>query len=71
MTSWPTLQDDIRNAGGEWIDQEVVVDSNLISSRKPADIPAFSQKMLDKLSERFTASVRGTRDEQSGIGISG
>jgi protease I len=71
MTSWPTLQDDIRNAGGDWIDQEVVVDGNLISSRKPSDIPAFNQKMIDKLFERFTASARGTRDEQTGIGISG
>lgn len=71
MTSWPTLQDDIRNAGGDWIDQEVVVDGNLISSRKPSDIPAFNQQMIDKLFERLTASARGTRDEQTGIGISG
>ena len=72
MTSWPTLQDDIRNAGGICTDQDVVVDGNLISSRKPADIPAFNQKMVEKMSERVTASARGTRDEQrGGIGISG
>lgn len=71
MTSWPTLQDDIRNAGGTWVDQEVVVDGNLITSRKPADIPAFNQKLTDKLFERFSASARGTRDEQTGIGLSG
>jgi protease I len=65
LTSWPTLQDDIRNAGGNWVDQEVVVDGNLVSSRKPADIPAFNDKMLALLSARFNASVRGTRDEQS------
>ena len=71
MTSWPTLQDDIRSAGGLWIDQEVVVDGNLVSSRKPDDIPAFNQKMVDKMFEHKTASARGTRDEQPGIGITG
>jgi protease I len=71
LTSWPSLQDDIRNAGGNWVDQEVVVDGNLVTSRKPGDIPAFNQKMIDKMSERMMASARGSRDEQSGIGISG
>jgi protease I len=71
MTSWPTLQDDIRNAGGKWVDQEVVVDGNLITSRKPADIPAFNQKMCDVLLQRRHAGARGTRDEQTGIGLSG
>jgi deglycase len=46
VTSWPTLQTDIRNAGGEWVDQEVVVDGNLVTSRKPDDIPAFNREML-------------------------
>jgi protease I len=46
MTSWPSLQDDIRNAGGEWVDQEVVRDGNWVSSRKPADLPAFNREML-------------------------
>jgi protease I len=64
LTSWPSIQDDIRNAGGTWVDQEVVVDENWVSSRKPADIPAFNDKMLGLLSERFSASVRGTPDEQ-------
>lgn len=41
LTSWPSLADDIRNAGGDWVDAEVVVDGNLITSRKPDDIPAF------------------------------
>jgi protease I len=41
LTSWPSLGDDIRNAGGEWVDEEVVVDDGLITSRKPDDIPAF------------------------------
>lgn len=71
MTSWPTLQDDIRNAGGTWVDEEVVVDGNLVSSRKPDDIPAFNRKMVDKMFERFVGGVRGTRDEQTGIGLAG
>ncbi|HJV80901.1 type 1 glutamine amidotransferase domain-containing protein [Noviherbaspirillum sp.] len=71
MTSWPTLQDDIRNAGGTWVDQEVVVDGNLVTSRKPGDIPAFSQKMIETLTQRMTESARRTRSEQAGIGISG
>ena len=47
MTSWPSLKTDLRNAGANWVDQEVVVDGNLLSSRKPDDIPAFSAKMVD------------------------
>jgi protease I len=46
VTSWPTLQTDIRNAGGDWTDEEVVVEDNLITSRKPDDIPAFNREML-------------------------
>ena len=45
VTSWPTLETDIRNAGGEWVDAEVVVDGNLVTSRKPDDIPAFNREM--------------------------
>jgi protease I len=47
LTSWPTLETDIRNAGGEWVDEEVCVDGNLVTSRKPDDIPAFNEKMLE------------------------
>jgi protease I len=50
MTSWPTLQTDLRNAGAAWVDQEVVVDTNgsgpLITSRKPDDVPAFSRELI-------------------------
>jgi protease I len=46
LTSWPTLETDIRNAGGEWADEEVVVDGKLVTSRKPDDIPAFNREML-------------------------
>jgi protease I len=46
MTSWPSLKTDLRNAGARWVDEEVVVDGNLVSSRKPDDIPAFNREML-------------------------
>ena len=46
LTSWPTLQTDIRNAGANWVDEEVVMDGNLVTSRKPDDIPAFNEKMI-------------------------
>jgi protease I len=46
LTSWPSLQTDIRNAGGKWLDETVVVDSNLVTSRKPDDIPAFNEQMI-------------------------
>lgn len=49
LTSWPSLQTDIRNAGGTWVDEEVVVDGNLVSSRKPADLEAFTQKLVEAL----------------------
>jgi protease I len=51
LTSWPTLQTDIRNAGGEWVDQEVVVDDGIVTSRKPDDIPAFNKKMIEEFCE--------------------
>jgi protease I len=46
ITSWPSLQTDIRNAGGTWVDEEVYVDGNLVSSRKPDDLPAFTREMI-------------------------
>lgn len=49
MTSWPSLQTDVRNAGGEWVDEEVVVDDNLITSRNPDDLPAFNRELLAAL----------------------
>ncbi|GAA3386568.1 type 1 glutamine amidotransferase domain-containing protein [Cryptosporangium minutisporangium] len=47
LTSWPSLQTDFRNAGAEWVDQEVVVDGTLVTSRKPDDLPAFCAKVLE------------------------
>ena len=51
MTSWPTLQTDLRNAGAQWSDEPVVVDGKLVTSRKPADIPAFNRKMIEEFAE--------------------
>jgi deglycase len=51
LTSWPSLQTDIRNAGGDWVDQEVVVDQGLVSSRKPDDLPAFCAKIIEEFTE--------------------
>jgi protease I len=52
LTSWPTLQTDIRNAGGSWVDAEVVAGQGLVTSRKPDDIPAFNEKMLEAMGAR-------------------
>jgi protease I len=71
MTSWPTLRDDIINAGGDWVDSEAVVDGNWVSSRKPDDIPAFNQKMLDLLQQRQAGTLQGRRGGQRGIGLAG
>lgn len=49
LTSWPSLQTDVRNAGGQWVDEEVVVDGNLVTSRKPDDLPAFNEKLGELL----------------------
>ena len=51
LTSWPSLKTDIRNAGGHWVDEEVVVDEGLTSSRKPDDLPAFCAKIVEEFAE--------------------
>jgi protease I len=58
MTSWPTIQDDLRNAGANWTDQEVVVDGNLVTSRGPQDIPAFNREMIRLFSRRPQSAIR-------------
>ncbi|SES15456.1 protease I [Pedococcus cremeus] len=55
LTSWPSLQTDIRNAGGEWVDKEVVVDGNLITSRNPDDLPAFNSQLLEAVAHGVAA----------------
>jgi protease I len=51
ITSWPSLKTDLRNAGANWVDEEVVVDEGLVSSRKPDDLPAFCAKVVEELCE--------------------
>lgn len=51
VTSWPSLKTDLTNAGAEWVDEEVVVDNGLVTSRKPQDIPAFNEKMIEEFAE--------------------
>jgi protease I len=58
MTSWPSLQTDSRNAGAEWVDREVVVDDNLVTSRKPDDIPAFNREVINLIAKARQRGVR-------------
>lgn len=58
LTSWPSLRTDIRNAGGEWVDQEVVSDQQLVTSRKPADLPAFNRRMVEMFAQTAPKRVK-------------
>lgn len=58
LTSWPSLQTDLRNAGAEWVDEEVHVDEGLVSSRKPDDLAAFNDKIVEELAEGVHAGQR-------------
>ncbi len=59
MTSWPSLATDLKNAGALWVDEEVVVDGGLVTSRKPDDIPAFNRKMVEEFAEQRRVAVSG------------
>ncbi len=63
VTSWPSLQTDLRNAGAKWVDREVVVDNGLVTSRKPADLPSFNVKMIEEFCEgrHSPGAAAGTR----------
>ena len=65
LTSWPSLKTDIRNAGGQWVDQPVTIDDRLITSRKPADIPAFSAAIVKQFASRIEEAKVDEMSEQS------
>jgi protease I len=58
LTSWPSLRTDLENAGANWVDRQVVVDGQLVTSRKPDDLPAFNEKMLEIFERTLQAAVR-------------
>ena len=58
VTSWPSVKTDIVNAGGNWVDEEVVVDQGLVTSRKPDDLPAFCKKMVEEFCEGVHSGQR-------------
>jgi protease I len=60
MTSWPSLRTDLRNAGADWVDEEVVVDGNLITSRKPDDLDAFGAAIVERFAERAAGEPPGS-----------
>jgi deglycase len=60
LTSWPTLRTDIRNAGGNWVDEQVVEDDGIVTSRKPDDIPAFNEKMIELFAQAPVSARGGT-----------
>jgi protease I len=70
LTSWPSLQTDLRNAGAQWVDEEVVVDHGLVTSRGPDDLPAFNAKMIEEFAEGahdVAAPAQPARFEKSAI----
>lgn len=72
MTSYPSVSADLKNAGAEWVDEEVVVDNGLVTSRKPSDIPAFSKKFIEELQEGphdrgGKSAFAGRRMQASGV----
>lgn len=64
MTSWPSIQMDLKNAGVDWVDREVVVDKGLVTSRKPDDIPAFNEKMIEEFAEGLHGGQKAAARER-------
>jgi protease I len=72
VTFWPSLRTDLRNAGAEWVDREVVVDQGLVTSRKPADIPAFNAKLIEEFARAATTASAAAPERRalgSGAGV--
>jgi protease I len=61
ITSWPSLKTDIKNAGGNWVDEEVVLSNGVVTSRKPDDIPAFNRQIIDLFSKAISATQQSQR----------
>ncbi|HXR31824.1 MAG TPA: type 1 glutamine amidotransferase domain-containing protein [Solirubrobacterales bacterium] len=68
LTSWPSLRTDLRNAGAEWVDEEVHVDQGLVSSRKPDDLEAFCAKVVEEIAEGTHAGQTAPVGTQPGLG---
>jgi len=66
LTSWPAIRTDLRNAGANWVDKEVVVDEGLVTSRKPDDIPAFNRKMIEEFAEGKHSGQSGSSRKEAG-----
>src|ERR1700749_2564438 len=64
LTSWPSVRTDIQNAGGHWVDEEVVTDGNLTTSRKPDDLPAFNEKLIREFSHAKPAQAKRDSEKQ-------
>jgi len=67
IASWPSIKTDLRNAGAEWVDEEVVADRNLVSSRKPDDIPAFNREMIRLFGDAQAKGARKTARERPDV----
>lgn len=65
LTSWPAIQTDVKNAGGEWVNEPVVVDNGLVTSRMPADIPAFNAKMIEEFAEGYHAGMEASGKQRA------
>jgi protease I len=65
LTSYPSIQTDVRNAGGNWVDEEVVVDNGLVTSRSPDDLPAFNRKLVEEFAEGVHEGQRQAVDMSS------
>jgi protease I len=65
LTSWPSVRTDIRNAGGHWVDEEVVTDQNLTTSRKPDDLPAFNERLIREISHAKPAQSKHDPEKQA------
>ena len=65
MTSYPSLKTDLRNAGADWVDEAVVTDQGLVTSRRPADIPQFNEKMIEEFGEGYHAGQQRSPQARS------